>query len=176
LAKRQHIMQTLAFTRALIEGGGAAARLGLNPSTLRTRMHKQGITRAAASTSTFASRNPTRRRRLLDREQRDIQSSATYMLAKVAESAVGGYRSIDPADSGATAAAEYAFSEQASRAGTVLVLRRIVRAERQMVAGVNYLLCLEVAVAGQPQEVRAIVFRSLPQQMSLTEWSKQGCQ
>src|SRR5262245_55857915 len=49
LAERQHIMQTLAFTGGLIEGGdGAAALLALKPSTLRDRMHKEGITRAAA--------------------------------------------------------------------------------------------------------------------------------
>ena len=49
LAERQHIMQTLAFTGGLIEGdGGAAALLGLKPSTLRDRMHTDGITRAGA--------------------------------------------------------------------------------------------------------------------------------
>src|SRR5262245_13319160 len=49
LAERQHIMQTLAFTGGLIEGdGSAAALLGLKPSTLRDRMHADGITRAGA--------------------------------------------------------------------------------------------------------------------------------
>jgi transcriptional regulator with GAF, ATPase, and Fis domain len=49
LAERQHVMQTLAFTAGQIEGdGGAAALLGLKPSTLRSRMNKQRITRAAA--------------------------------------------------------------------------------------------------------------------------------
>jgi transcriptional regulator with GAF, ATPase, and Fis domain len=49
LAERQHIMQALAFSRGQIEGdGGAAALLGLKASTLRSRMHKQGITRASA--------------------------------------------------------------------------------------------------------------------------------
>lgn len=49
LAERQHIMRALAFTCGQIEGAeGAAALLGLKPSTLRDRMDKQGITRAAA--------------------------------------------------------------------------------------------------------------------------------
>jgi transcriptional regulator with GAF, ATPase, and Fis domain len=49
VVERQHIMRALAFTRGQIEGdGGAAALLGLKPSTLRTRMDKQRITRAAA--------------------------------------------------------------------------------------------------------------------------------
>ena len=49
VAERQHIMRALAFTRGQIEGdAGAAALLGLKPSTLRTRMDTQSITRAAA--------------------------------------------------------------------------------------------------------------------------------
>jgi hypothetical protein len=49
LAERKHIMRAVAFTNGQIEGdGGAAALLGLKPSTLRTRMNKQGITRASA--------------------------------------------------------------------------------------------------------------------------------
>src|SRR5262245_38115608 len=49
LVERQHIMQTLAFTVSQIESDrNAAALLGLTPSTLRSRMSKHGITRAAA--------------------------------------------------------------------------------------------------------------------------------
>ena len=49
LAERQHIMQALAFTGGQIEGdGGTAVMLGLKPSTLRSRMKKQGITTAGA--------------------------------------------------------------------------------------------------------------------------------
>src|SRR5262245_29298810 len=49
LVERQHIMQTLAFTAGQIEGDrGAAALLGLTPSTLRGRMAKHAVTRAAA--------------------------------------------------------------------------------------------------------------------------------
>jgi transcriptional regulator with GAF, ATPase, and Fis domain len=49
LAERQHIMHALAFTEGQIEGdGGAAVLLGLKPSTLRSRMKKEGITTAGA--------------------------------------------------------------------------------------------------------------------------------
>jgi transcriptional regulator with GAF, ATPase, and Fis domain len=49
LAERHHIMQALAFTGGRIEGdGGAAALLGLKPSTLRSRMKKHSITTAGA--------------------------------------------------------------------------------------------------------------------------------
>jgi transcriptional regulator with GAF, ATPase, and Fis domain len=42
--ERDHILRTLEATRWRIEGdGGAAARLGINPSTLRGRMRKLGV-------------------------------------------------------------------------------------------------------------------------------------
>jgi formate hydrogenlyase transcriptional activator len=45
--QRQHILDVLAETQWVIEGpGGAAARLGLSPSTLRSRMQKLRIQRA----------------------------------------------------------------------------------------------------------------------------------
>jgi hypothetical protein len=113
--------------------------------------------------------------RLLDREQREIRSTANHTLARVTEMPLGGYTTIDPADPDARAAAEFAVSTQASRTGTAITLQRVVRAARQVVAGLNYRLCLEVTIAGTPQEVQAIVFRNLQQRFSLTEWSLGGC-
>jgi transcriptional regulator with GAF, ATPase, and Fis domain len=44
--ERNQILKTLSETRWRIEGkDGAAAILGLHPSTLRARMHKLGISR-----------------------------------------------------------------------------------------------------------------------------------
>jgi formate hydrogenlyase transcriptional activator len=45
-AERRHIESTLTAARWVLEGPkGAAARLGLNPSTLRSRMKRLGIQR-----------------------------------------------------------------------------------------------------------------------------------
>jgi transcriptional regulator with GAF, ATPase, and Fis domain len=45
--ERRHILQILQQTGWRVEGPkGAAAVLGLNPSTLRSRMHKLGIRRS----------------------------------------------------------------------------------------------------------------------------------
>jgi PAS domain S-box-containing protein len=50
--ERKHILQILARCEGRIAGpGGAAEILGLNPSTLRSRMKKLGIDTAAANTS-----------------------------------------------------------------------------------------------------------------------------
>jgi Aspartic acid proteinase inhibitor len=94
--------------------------------------------------------------RLLDREQREIGSTASDTLARVTEAPLGGYTSIDPADLDVRAAAEYAVSEQTSRSGAAVVLRRLARAERQVVAGLNYRLCLEVPLrTGVKRNVRS---------------------
>lgn len=50
--QRRHILEVLAMTRWVIEGPkGAASRLGLSPSTLRSRMQKLGIRRLDRGTS-----------------------------------------------------------------------------------------------------------------------------
>jgi transcriptional regulator with GAF, ATPase, and Fis domain len=51
--QRQHILDVLASTRWVIEGpDGAASRLGLSPSTLRSRMQKLRIQRAKSGSAT----------------------------------------------------------------------------------------------------------------------------
>jgi len=51
--ERDHIIATLEGLRWKVEGeGGAAEVLGINPSTLRTRMRKHGIQRPAAGAAT----------------------------------------------------------------------------------------------------------------------------
>jgi transcriptional regulator with GAF, ATPase, and Fis domain len=48
--ERAHIVRILEETRWRISGpNGAATLLGLNPSTLRSRIHKLGIQRAASA-------------------------------------------------------------------------------------------------------------------------------
>ena len=48
-SERMHIRQALAATAGRIHGpDGAAALLGINPSTLRSRMKKLGITKQTA--------------------------------------------------------------------------------------------------------------------------------
>jgi transcriptional regulator with GAF, ATPase, and Fis domain len=50
--ERKQILKILSETRWRIEGkDGAAAILGLNPSTLRARMHKLGIVRPETKAS-----------------------------------------------------------------------------------------------------------------------------
>jgi uncharacterized lipoprotein NlpE involved in copper resistance len=113
--------------------------------------------------------------RLLDREQREIRSPASHTLTRVADIVPGGYTAIDPADPEVRAAAEFAVSEHSSRTGTTVALRRVSRAERQVVAGLNYWLCLTVTVASQDIDVLVVVYRDVQQRLSLTQWSSGSC-
>jgi len=45
---------------------------------------------------------------------------------------------------------------------------RATRAERQIVAGSNYRLCLDVTIAGRADAVQALIFRNLEQRFQLT--------
>jgi len=113
--------------------------------------------------------------KLLDRQQREIKSNMSYSLNRMDGHMVGGYSSAETSDAGVKNAAEFAVSEQSTKIGRSLELIRIVRAERQVVAGLNYRLCLEVAEAGARQQALAIVYRNPAQQLSLTSWQLGAC-
>ena len=68
------------------------------------------------------------------------------------------------------AAAEFAVHEQAKREAILLKLATISKAEKQIVAGINYRLLLTVERAGSPREAKVVVFRDLKSHYSLTSW------
>jgi len=66
------------------------------------------------------------------------------------------------------AAAEFAVQEQAKREVIVLKLRDISKAERQIVAGVNYRLDIVVKGTGSARKARVVVFKDLKSHYKLT--------
>jgi hypothetical protein len=105
-----------------------------------------------------------------------------------AQIVVGGYKNIDkPAeDSEVVAAAEFAVAARKEKVGGPLSLVSISRAERQVVQGTNYRLCLEVKAADETdagadtQQVRAVVWHKLtrpgqPREYQLTSWEEADC-
>ena len=68
------------------------------------------------------------------------------------------------------AAAEFAVQEQAKRDEVVLKLSNISKAERQIVAGVNYRLDVVVRRNGSAQKARVVVFKDLKSHYKLTSW------
>ena len=94
---------------------------------------------------------------------------------------LGGYREIDKADEGASAAAEFAVKAESEKKEMTYKLVSIEHAESQVVAGINYRLCLKVGYHKQDDDVdttefvRVVVYRSLQNQYSLTSWTEENC-
>ena len=93
----------------------------------------------------------------------------------------GGYREIDKADEGAAAAAQFAIKDQSEKKELTYKLVSIEKAETQVVAGINYRLCLKVGYHKKDDDtdttefVSVVVFRNLQKEYSLTSWNEEAC-
>ncbi len=83
---------------------------------------------------------------------------------------VGGYREASRAEPDVVSAAKYAIKKEKRKKGVGLSLISIERAETQVVAGINYKLCLRVKIKDKIQSVTTVVYRNLPQEYSLPSW------
>ena len=81
----------------------------------------------------------------------------------------GGYSAVGLTDD-VKAAAEFAVQEQAKREAVILRLSDISKAERQIVAGVNYRLDIAVKGSGSERKARVVVFKDLESYYKLTSW------
>jgi hypothetical protein len=94
---------------------------------------------------------------------------------------LGGYKEIDKSDEGATAAAEFAVKAESEKKETTYKIVSLEHAESQVVAGINYRLCLKVGYRKQDDDVdttefvRVVVYRNLQNQYSLTSWTEEDC-
>ncbi len=81
----------------------------------------------------------------------------------------GGFSSaeIDPE---ARTVAEFAVKTQSKSTGRPLRLVKILKAERQVVAGLNFRLEIEVADGSKPLKARAVVWKKLNGSLALTSW------
>jgi len=106
---------------------------------------------------------------------------ATALLSSAAAVALvpGGWAKASVKDPGVVAAAEFAVAERleqlrADAAGADLKLVKIVKAEQQVVAGMNYRLTLEVDAGAGPATVEAVVWARVwleeKERYQLTEW------
>lgn len=88
------------------------------------------------------------------------------------EPMVGAYQKAERTDAEVKAAAEAAINEQ----GEDFRLRKIVKAERQVVAGMNFRLRMKVAEKVGEKEskytVIAVVYRDLEGNFSVTSWER----
>lgn len=82
----------------------------------------------------------------------------------------GAYQAAASIGPDESAAASAALSARARQEKVSLKLLTIERAERQVVAGLNFRLRLRVEFGGQPRMVEAVVYRNLQGQHQLTSW------
>ena len=93
----------------------------------------------------------------------------------------GGYREVARDDAEVVAAAEFAVKAQGQKQEMPYKLVSVEHAEQQVVAGTNYRLCLKVGHHKADNDVdttefvRAVVYRNLQQEYSLTSWAEENC-
>lgn len=93
----------------------------------------------------------------------------------------GGYKEMAKDDAEAAAAAEFAVTEQGKKQEMTYKLVSVEHAEQQVVAGINYRLCLKVGYRKQDDDVdttefvRVVVYRNLQRAYSLTSWTQEDC-
>lgn len=99
----------------------------------------------------------------------------SWLNAVSAQRQVGGYKEIASDDSEVVAAANFAVQEQGRKEEIEVTLVSIEHAESQVVAGINYRLCLKVEMEGETQEIKVVVYKNLKREYSLTSWTAESC-
>ena len=95
----------------------------------------------------------------------------------------GGYGDADVKDKEVIAAAKFAVRKRGQNQKATITLLAVNKAQVQVVAGLNYKVCLQVKVkrAGKKavtQNIEAVVYKNLKRVYSLTSWiviNGQGC-
>jgi len=94
---------------------------------------------------------------------------------------VGGYKETATDSSEVQEAAEFAVKAEGEKQETQIKLVSVEHAESQVVAGVNYKLCLKVEVEDKENntdvtvDVQVVVYRNLQKAYSLTSWEQADC-
>jgi hypothetical protein len=92
-----------------------------------------------------------------------------------ARQVAGGYASAATDDAQVLAAARFAVRAAKRKRGAPLRLVAVEHAETQVVAGINYRLCLRVREGKRTREASAVVYENLRRRLSLTEFNPGGC-
>lgn len=98
------------------------------------------------------------------------------------EPIVGGYAKTNVTDKEVIAAAKFAIKKRSQTKKAIINLLSIKNAELQVVAGINYKICMQVNFKKKnskktvEQFVQVVVYRNLKNTNSLTSWIKQDCE
>ncbi len=98
-----------------------------------------------------------------------------FAASSAAAQMVGNYRPVSKNDPQVKAAARYAVTAEARRVRRGITLLSIDKAEQQVVAGMNYQLCLRVRDGRRTRRATAVVYRHWKGNRSLTSWDWGAC-
>jgi uncharacterized lipoprotein NlpE involved in copper resistance len=112
---------------------------------------------------------------LLDRQQGEIKSQANLILRRAQIPLLGGYGPANTTDDRVREAANFAVADHGRRVNQTVHLQEISRAEQQIVAGINYRLCLKIQTNTGSRFAVAVVYRDLKAHYSLTDWTYGPC-
>ena len=93
----------------------------------------------------------------------------------------GGYKEVPKDSPEVQAAAEFAVKAQGEKQEMTYKLVSVEHAEQQVVAGINYRLCLKVGHRKEGEDedttefVRTVVYKNLQREYSLTSWAQEDC-
>ncbi len=108
-----------------------------------------------------------------------VLSCAVTSYAQKKPLMLGGYKEVPVTDAGVADAADFAVGEHSEKNEVSLEIVSIEKAERQVVQGTNYRMCIEVKITdeeeGETQFVKVVVYRSLKKEFKLTSWEPDGC-
>ena len=103
-----------------------------------------------------------------------IHAMGTKVSAQ--EDIAGGYGDMSVTDRDARQAAAFAVKTRSSKTSKKITLIKILKAEVQVVAGLNFRVCMRVREGkGRVQTVTAVVYRNLRNKRSLSRWKSGGC-
>jgi hypothetical protein len=91
---------------------------------------------------------------------------------------VGGYKTTPADGADVKAAAEFAVAAQNKIDDFNRTLNEVRSAEKQVVAGINYRMCLKVTLGGDEAEihfVKVVVYMNLKKEYKLTSWTEEAC-
>ena len=93
-----------------------------------------------------------------------------------AQEMTGGYGDASVLDKDVRKAANVAIASRSRSTGKTLTLVKIVKAEVQVVAGLNYRVCMSVREGRKrAKTVTAVVYKDLKNRRSLSRWKTGGC-
>lgn len=93
-----------------------------------------------------------------------------------AQEITGGYGDASVIEKDVRAAANFAVKSRSRSTGKTFTLVRITKAEVQVVAGLNYRLCMTVREGRKrARSVTAVVYKNLQNRRSLSRWKSGGC-